>query len=70
MKKIVALYFMSIILSAYVSGQDTVRYGDPWYKFNTMPALQEPTRSEIRQNLLWGTGASFLQEYYNDMKNN
>ena len=66
MKKVIFLGFMAILLSSYVCAQDTVRYGDPWYKFNTMPALEEPTRSEIRQNLLWGTGASFLQEYYND----
>ena len=68
MKKIAALYFMSIILSAYVSGQDTVRYGDPWYKFNTMPALQDfPSRG--RSLLLYaGTGNNFSQEYYNDLE--
>ena len=66
MKKIAALYFMAILLSSYVCAQDTVRYGDPWYKFNTMPALREPTRSENGGNLILNGNYSFLQEYYKD----
>ncbi len=66
MKKVIFLGFMAILLSSYVCAQDTVRYGDPWYKFNSMPALREPTRSENGGNLILYGNTSFLQEYYKD----
>ena len=69
MKKIAALYFMAIMLSVYVCAQDTVRYSDPWYKFNTMPALQEFTRSEAGlYAVLSLQPGTFSQEYYNDQE--
>jgi len=58
---------MAILLSSYVCAQDTVRYGDPWYKFNTMPTLKVPSRFERGANLFSSTsGEAFFQEYYND----
>jgi len=67
MKKVKFLGFMAILFSSYVCAQDTVRYGDPWYKFNTMPALKEFTFFEKTSNwILLGGGNGFLQAYCND----
>ena len=66
MKKIIALCILGTTLSAYIHAQDTMRYGEPWYKFNTMPALQDFSFWEKTANqLLLGNDLS-LQEYYND----
>jgi len=66
MKKVILLGFMAILLSSYVCAQDTVRYGDPWYKFNTMPALKEFSRGEPPSVMNIAGGYDCLQEYYND----
>ena len=70
MIKVKYLGFMAILLSSYVCAQDTVRYGDPWYKFNSMPALQEFSLTGVGWSIILeaGSGDNFSQEYYNDQE--